>query len=290
MMLKILFNFFAMLPNTASQYLGIVVGKLLHHSNHREKRVAEKNIALCFPDLSDIEQQLLLKKTLIENAKTLLEIPRIFNKGGDYAIRLVTAIEGIDDFHRALFKEKGVIILAPHLGNWELVVHYLNQFSPITAMFAPPKQDFLNDIMRNARESSGAKLVPADTSGVRAQLKQLKKGGVVGILPDQQPKHGHASVFAPFMGYSASTMLLVNSLAKRTDATIVYAFAERRGIGKGYKVHIFPAPEGLADENELLAATKLNEGVEHCVRIAPAQYQWTYKRFKQQPDGHSPYD
>lgn len=291
MILKFLFVVFASLPNVLSQCLGVVVGYLLSHSNNREKRVATKNIALCFPELSDKEQQQLVRDTLIENAKTLLEIPRIFNKGGQYAIRLVTSVEGLDDYQKAIARGKGVILLAPHLGNWELIVHYLNQFSPMTAMFAPPKQVFLNEIMRQARESSGATLVPADMSGVRAQLKHLKQGGVVGILPDQQPKHGHAAIFAPFMGQEASTMLLINSLAKRTGASIIYAFAERQGIGKGYTVRVLLAPDGLADNDELVAATQLNQGVENCLRLAPAQYQWTYKRFKHQPEGkNSPYD
>lgn len=290
-MLKYLFTFFACLPNTLSQRLGLLVGRLLYYSNNREKQVATKNIALCFPELSVKEQQRLVKKTLIENAKTLLEIPRIFNKGGQYAIGLVTSIEGLEDYQQSIARGKGVILLAPHLGNWELIVHYLNQFSPMTAMFAPPKQAFLNDIMRQARESSGATLVPADTTGVRALLKHLKQGGVIGILPDQQPKHGHAAIYAPFMGQEASTMLLINNLAKRTDASIVYAFAERQGIGQGYKVRVLLAPEGLADNDELVAATQLNQGVENCLRLAPAQYQWTYKRFKHQPEGkNSPYD
>ncbi len=289
--LKQLFFLFAKLPNSVAQRLGVVVGYLLFLINNREKRVAAINISLCFPELSEDEQKKLLKNTLIENAKTLLEAPRIFHKGGDYAISLVTEVEGLGVFQKALSKNKGVIVLAPHLGNWELVVHYLSQYSPMTAMFAPPKQAFLNDIMRHARQSSGATLVPADASGVRAQLKHLKKGGLIGILPDQQPKAGHAGVFVPFMGNQAYTMLLVNNLAKRTGAVPLMVFAKRLGIGEGYKLCIQTAPKAIADSDEEIAATAMNKAVADCVRLAPAQYQWTYKRFKVQPEGEvSPYD
>lgn len=289
-MLKLIFTLVAALPNRLAQGLGSLIGRLLYYFSRREKGVASVNIALCFPELSVEQQQQLVKKTLIENSKTLLEIPRIFKRGGDYALSLVTSTTGIERYHQAVMDGKGIILIAPHLGNWELVVHYLNQFSPMTAMFAPPKQAFLNDIMRAGRQSSGATLVPADSSGVRAQLKHLKQGGVVGILPDQNPKHGHAGVFAPFMGNDAYTMLLINSLAQRTQATILMSFAERLADGSGYRLHILPAPEGIGDKDTLIAATALNQGVEQCLRLAPAQYQWTYKRFKHQPDGQaSPY-
>ncbi len=289
--LKLSFSLFAWLPNRLAQRLGVMVGYLLFLVSNDEKRVAKINLSLCFSELSEDERHHLLKATLIENSKTLLEAPRIFQKGSHYAISLVKEVEGLNFFHEALATNKGVIILAPHLGNWELVVHYLSQFSPMTAMFAPPKQAFLNEIMRRARQSGGATLVPADASGVRAQLKHLKKGGLIGILPDQQPKAGHAGIFAPFMGQSAYTMLLVNNLAKRTGAIPLMVFAERLGIGRGYKLHIREAPKAIADSDEVVATTALNEAIEDCVRLAPEQYQWTYKRFKVYPEGgHSPYN
>lgn len=290
-MLKFLFTTISWLPNQWVQRLGVMIGWVLNHVENREKHTAEINISMCFSELSPQKQQRLVKQTLIENAKTLLEMPRIFKKGGDYAIRLVTEVNGIEHYQRGIDAGRGVILLAPHLGNWELTVHYLNQFSPITAMFAPPKQAFLNDIMRQGRQSSGATLVPADGRGVRAQLKQLKQGGVIGILPDQNPKSGHAGVFAPFMGQDAYTMLLVNSLVKRTGALILLTFAERLPIGEGYRLHVIPAPDGMDDNDEIAAATVLNQAIANCVSIAPAQYQWTYKRFNIQADGRrSPYN
>lgn len=268
--------------------LGSLAGRLLFYIDNREKRVATVNIDLCFAHLNHEEKQQLLKRTLIENAKTLLEAPRIYHKGGQYAIHLVSDVVGIEHYHHALVQGKGVVLLAPHLGNWEVVVHYLNQFAPITAMYAPPKQAFLNEVMKKGRQSSGATLVPADAAGVRAQLKQLKQGGVIGVLPDQKPKAGHAGIFAPFMGVPAYTMLLINNLVKRTDATVLMTFAKRLPNGKGYAVHVLPAPSGMGDADQTVAATALNQGVADCVALAPAQYQWTYKRFSLQPNGETP--
>ncbi len=157
-------------------------------------------------------------------------------------------------------------------------------------MFAPPKQFFLQDIMRKGRQSSGATLVPANGRGVRAQLKHLKKGGVIGILPDQKPAPGTASVFAPFMGQPAATMLLAHNLSRRTQAVVLMTFAQRLANGT-FILHVFPAPPEMSDSDTVTAATALNKGIEQCIQLAPAQYQWTYKRFALQPDGEqSPYD
>ncbi len=289
-LLKTLFRLISKLSNRWAQRLGGWVGTLMYFLTNREKRVATINIALCFPELSPREQRGLLKQTLQENAKTLFELPRIFQQGGNFALDLVKEVEGLSHYQQAIAQNKGVIIIAPHLGNWELVVHYLNQFAPMTAMYDPPNQPFLDDIMRQGRESSGATLVPANGRGVRAQLKHLKAGGVVGILPDQVPGHDNAGVYAPFMGHTAFTMTLVNNLAKRSGAVVLMSFAERLENARGYRVHIIPASSHIADADSALAAKALNSSIEKCVRLAPAQYQWTYKRFKHQPQGvASPY-
>ncbi len=258
--------------------------------DNKERWVARINIGLCFPALSADEQSRLVKQTLQENAKTLLELPRIFLQGGDFCRSLVADTTGIEHYQKALASGDGVILLAPHLGNWELIEHYLNQFAPMTIMYEPPKQAFLDDIMRRGRESSGATLVPTNGQGVRALLKTLRRGGVVGILPDQVPSGDNSGVYAPFMGHLAFTMTLVNNLAKRSDATVLMTFVERLPQYKGYRLHILPVPEGIDDADAVAAATALNAGVEQCVQLVPAQYQWTYKRFKHQPAGEaSPY-
>ncbi|MEJ2403184.1 MAG: hypothetical protein P8171_02670 [Candidatus Thiodiazotropha sp.] len=110
------------------------------------------------------------------------------------------------------------------------------------------------------------------------------------MLPDQQPRSDKGAVFAPFFHWPALTMLLVNRLARKTGARVVLACAERLDRGRGYKVHYLPAPEGVADEDPVKAATALNQGVEQLIRLFPSQYQWSYKRFSKQPDGRgSPY-
>jgi KDO2-lipid IV(A) lauroyltransferase len=126
--------------------------------------------------------------------------------------------------------------------------------------------------------------VPTDQHGIRRLLQALRKGGYLGILPDQAPKANKGSVFAPFFGVPAFTMLLVNKLARKTGARVVFLFAERLPKGGGYALHCLPAPRGIDSEDEVEAASALNLGVEECVRICPEQYVWAYKRFRSRPN------
>ena len=119
-------------------------------------------------------------------------------------------------------------------------------------------------------------------AGVRALFKRLSAGGVIGILPDQQPKAGEGQ-FAPFFGTPALTMVLLSRLAQRTGAAVLFAFAERLPKGAGFRIRILPAPQDIADDDLPTAVATLNRGVEDCVRIAPEQYQWAYKRYSIRP-------
>ena len=117
---------------------------------------------------------------------------------------------------------------------------------------------------------------------MRKLYKRLHAGGVVGILPDQQPGQGEGR-FAPFFDTPALTMVLLPRLAQRTGAQVLFAFAERLPRGAGYRIHFLPAPEEIAAEDLPTAVAALNRGVENCVRIAPEQYQWSYKRYSIRP-------
>lgn len=281
-MLKALFYALSYLPPSISARLARGIGKLLYRYPNRERHVAAVNLQLCFPGLSKSQQQTYLQETLIENAKTLLEMPYFFRRGGYFMRAQVTQTEGIAHYEAAIASQKGVILLAPHLGNWEVTVHYLNQFAPITALYDPPKQAFLADIILNSRQSTGATLCPADKQGIRRQLNALKNGGVIGILPDQVPNSG--GVYAPFMGHEALTMTLVQQLAKRSGAVVLMTFAKRLPDGH-FALYVLPAEAAITADDASHAAAAMNKSIEACIAHAPCQYQWTYKRFKKLKDG-----
>ena len=80
-------------------------------------------------------------------------------------------------------------------------------------------------------------------------------------------------------------MTLLSRLAERTGATLLLAWCERIDDGPGFALHIEPAPAAMAAADAQVAVTALNADVERIARRDPAQYQWTYKRFKARPPG-----
>ena len=124
--------------------------------------------------------------------------------------------------------------------------------------------------------------VRADGRGVRELFRILKAGGVVGILPDQQPKAGDG-VLAPFFGLPTYTMTLLGRLAERSGAAVLFAWCERIDDALGFALHIEPAPAGIGAADAALSTAALNATVEAIARRDLAQYQWTYKRFRLKP-------
>jgi KDO2-lipid IV(A) lauroyltransferase len=121
---------------------------------------------------------------------------------------------------------------------------------------------------------------------VRQLFKLLQGGGVVGILPDQQPKAGDGT-FAPFFGKQALTMTLLPRLAVRTGAVVLFAYCERIASqgAPAFALRVEAAPVEIAATDPAVGAAALNTAVERIARRDPAQYQWTYKRYTLRPPG-----
>jgi KDO2-lipid IV(A) lauroyltransferase len=219
---------------------------------------------------------------------TVMEMALIWFAPNKRVLSLIKQISGAELLERE--QGQGVIILAPHLGCWEIIGLELPTHERVTSLYRPPRNRAYETVIKQARERTGAVLVPTDASGVKRIYQTLRAGGVTCILPDQQPKSDTGAVFAPFFGVPALTMSLINRLARKTDAKVIFAYAERLSAGGGYHIHYVPADKRIRDKDPEVAATALNQAVESIIRELPSQYQWSYKRFQIQPDGaESPY-
>ena len=265
--------------------IGAGLGWLLWIAPNPLRRKAKQTLSFVITEFDAETRQRLLQAGLKETGKAALELCRIWNGDARGALDLVREVRGLELFEQALAAGRGVIIAAPHLGCWELLNFWLCNRTRIAIAYRPPRQAAIEPLLIRARGALAAEQVRADgASGVRALFKRLNAGGVVGILPDQQPKAGEGE-FAPFFGTPALTMVLLSRLAQRTGATVLFAFAERLAASEGFRVHFLNAPEGIADPDLPSAVAALNRGIENCVRLAPEQYQWAYKRYSIRPPG-----
>jgi KDO2-lipid IV(A) lauroyltransferase len=259
---------------------------MVKHSRWRITQVTAIHIRLCYPDLSESAQAELIENSLIETCKAFCELGPLWLWSVNDTLSLIKRVEGEIYLQSAMQQGKGVILLTPHLGAWELAGLYASVHYPLTALYRPTKLKDLNTFIRQARERGGGRYVPTETSGVKALYQALRHHQMIGILPDQVPNE--AGVFVPFFSVPAYTMTLVSRFSQRTGAPVIFTYAQRLPHGQGFHLHFIPAPPMTQSDDLIIAVTALNQGVEKCIQSCPSQYQWSYKRFKRRPPEFPP--
>jgi KDO2-lipid IV(A) lauroyltransferase len=280
------------LPWSWLMRLGDGVALLWRQLDARESRVARRNLEMAYPNLLPGEREQWHRSILRTTARQALETLRLWTRPHADNLRLIREQHGVALFDAAIASGKGVIVAAPHHGNWELLNQWLADRTPLAILYRPPESAVGEAFLKQVRAAKGGQAdrvtqIRAEGPGIRQLFRRLGEGGVVGILPDQQPKAGDGE-FAPFFGVQAFSMTLIGRLAARTGATVLFAWCERVDShagreGPGFALHVEAAPAAVADADPKTAVAALNATVEHIARRDPAQYQWTYKRYTLRP-------
>ena len=266
----------ALLPLSWLRGFGSLVGFIISILPTRETRVTQQNISLCLPELDQLQAAALARTSLQHLLMSVFELPKIWNLPYPKLARLIVGVTGEETYKNALALGKGVIIAVPHLGAWELLNLYLASHSELAVLYRAPRKPWVESLLNAARGRTRALPVRAEPAAVRGLLKRLQSGGVLGILPDQQPKQGEGE-FAPMFGIDALTMTLLPKLAVRTGATVLFACAVR--VPNGFRIELRTALP------EVIDVATLNLNVENLVQPWLAQYQWSYKRYSMRPQG-----
>lgn len=280
--LTAVFHLIGIMPMGLVRGLGSLVGHSMWWLNGREAKVTLRNIELCFPAMGENERQQLAHRSLVQTGQTGLELIKVWMQPNHRTAPGIKSIHNEALYQDKLSSEKGVLLLVPHLGNWEVVGLWCAAHREMTALYQPPKQELLEPILKRARERMGNRLHPTDTRGVRAILKALKSKGMTAILPDQEPDP-EGGVFAPFYGVEALTMTLIHGLVSRTGCEVLMAYGRR--VPGGWEIVFKEADGGIASADMEQSVAALNKSVERCIDDCPEQYQWEYKRFKKRPKG-----
>ncbi len=256
--------------------------------NARESRVARRNLELAMPQLDAAERKALHRAILRTTARQALETLRLWTRPAGRNLADIVEYHGVELFDAALADGRGLIVAAPHMGNWELLNQWLAMKTPLAILYRAPESATGEAFLRRVRANAGGQVeqVRAEASGVRTLLKRLQKGGVIGILPDQQPKVGDGE-FAPFFDVQALTMTLLGRLAARSGARVLVAWCERLPgeASPRFALHFQQVPAELASNDPRESVAALNAMVEAIARRDMAQYQWTYKRYTLRPPG-----
>lgn len=280
-LVPLIFKTLGLLSLATLRRIGWLLGNMAWLAKGRNYRMTEKNLRGSFPELSDSEIKSLARQSLIETCRTATEAGAIWGNSWAWLSAQIVEVEGEDILREELAKGKGLLVLAPHLGNWEVVAPYLASIAPLTAMYQPFPIPALDKLILQGRSKNNISMAPTNRKGVSMLLKALQGGTIVGVLPDQVPERGAGGEAIEFFGRPAMTMSLVSSLISRTQCRSVAVFAKR--VKGGFKLITLAADPKIYSDDPLESMRGMNASVEACVRLAPAQYQWEYNRFRWVP-------
>lgn len=279
---------FGQFPLFLSRLLGRWLGWLLLVVPNRSRSVTRTNIAACFPELSPDEQDSLVRRSLQHTGMLTLEMAAIWCRCDRWLEQHIVRVNHRHLLDDALAGKQGVILLLPHIGNWEVFSRYIPLQGKMMALYEPPKLKEMDRVIKTCREKTGAQLVPTNNKGVAQLLKHLKQGGITCILPDQvPPRRCRGSVIAPFFGHPAQTMTLASQLATRTRCRVIGGTAKR--VSEGFVIDFYDIDKNIYDTDAAISARAINQFVESCIAKMPEQYQWEYKRFKRSDPEHDFY-
>jgi Kdo2-lipid IVA lauroyltransferase/acyltransferase len=261
----------AHLPLPLLHALGPLLGWAVYLASPRYRKHLRENLRG-----AGLDSTRLRRACIAEGGKAVLELPAIWLRPHDSAAGLVVEERGWEHVEQGLEHGRGLILLTPHLGSWEVAAQYISRRMPLTVMYRAPKLRALEPHMVAGRSREMLKSVPADIRGVRALLKALKRGEAIGMLPDQVPGVGEGE-WVEFFGRPAYTMVLVSRLAEQTGAPVLLVCAERLPAGAGYRFIVEPMLAPRPPESPVRA---LNRSLEQLIRRRPEQYLWAYNRYK----------
>lgn len=281
-------HLFAWMPLWLAQACGAALGLLASFIPTRERATATTNIDLCFPEKDLAWRRRLRRRHYIETGKAFTETCGLWLQPSGPFLAKVRRVIGGELLEAARASGEGILLMVPHLGNWEMAGKWFSNQYPTVGMYRPGKYPEIDEIMRRGREQLQGTTVPTDASGVRAMVKTLARGGYLFILPDHEPDHTGGE-FAPLFGVPALTGTLTCKLVNgKRPVRALLLYARRLPRAQGWEIVLREADPLIHNEDLAVSLAALNRSVEALIRECPEQYQWTYKRFKRRPPGLPP--
>lgn len=197
-------------------------------------------------------------------------------------------LERVFHFHHeqhlqeALSRKKGVILVVPHLGSWEMLgAAIAHRGYPLHSFFLAQKENDLGSMLDFFRRFSKIALHDRDRGGIGA-LKALRRGEVLGMIADQDG--GNQAVYGDFLGHWVSIPAGPANWSLKTGAALIPLYSLRRGFSPVFDAWFGePLPEpvgGTHEENVVVRTMLIIRWMEDLILRHPHQYLWFYDRFK----------
>ena len=279
-----------LMPRSLSRAFAIGLAQIVCLLHFRLRQVGMRNLAMVFPEKSEVERTRILRGVFTSMGRQLAELCQ-FPKYTPENVDEVVVYDGLENYEQAHARGKGVLFLTAHFGAWELsaFAHSLHGHW-LHIVMRPMDNEFLDRWLQRYRTMHGNKTVAKDDF-VRGLLAAMKAGETVGILMDTNmtPPQG---VFVDFFGIPACTASGLARIALRTDAAVVPGFTIWDPALQKYRLRFDPALALIRTgdlEADIAANTQtFTKVIEDYVRRYPEQWLWVHRRWKTRPEGHPP--
>lgn len=256
---------------------------------HRERMLA--NLRRSFPDLPEHRRELLARESV---EQILMFAVELF-----FTTRLIRIdtwkrhVE-LENFSEAmgllLRRDRGLILLTGHYGNWEILGYLLATLGfPTTSIARPLDNRYVNHWALGIREKQGQRII-AKTGATSEVIDVLDRRGAVGFIADQNA--GSKGIFVDFFGRKASTYKSIGLLAMEYEVPVVIGYARRVGSTFRFRIGaqdiIYPEDWKAQSDPLRYVTQRYTRAIEDMVRADPGQYLWSHRRWKTRPKNEAP--
>jgi Kdo2-lipid IVA lauroyltransferase/acyltransferase len=273
------------LPLSLLASLGRGLGRLMYLVGRQRRRVAQINLALCFPELDEAARDRLVRAHFALLGRSILERGVLWWSSRERLNQLIR-VEGEEKIRDLQAAGHPVILLAPHFLGLDAGGVAVTMRFDIVSIYSEQSNPVFNQLFLNGRQRFGDQLLLSRADGVRATVKAMKSGRPFYYLPDMNPRRRDA-IFVPFFGVSTATITGLPRLAKAARARVVPCVTRMCEGGQGYVVEIgdpwldYPTTDVEHD------TARMNAWIEGVIRTMPEQYYWVHRRFKTRPLGEA---
>ena len=275
-----LMGLLAYLPLPVLRGLGWVLGRILFVLVVPRRKIALRNLALCFPQASPAQHRAWAREAFVVFCQTFLDRSWLWSAPREVVLRRVKLQGAVHE----LEGDMPTIIFAPHFygmdaGGLALPLHTTRAF---TSIFSTHPNPALDAWFMRGRQRFGDVRMLNRADGVKPIISSLRKGGLLYLLPDMD-FGPNESIFVPFYGMQAATVPSLSRFARLGRAKVVGMVT--RLTPEGYVAEITPAWEHFPTDDVAFDTARMNRELERYINPIPGQYYWVHKRFKTRPPG-----
>ncbi|AIS16780.1 lipid A biosynthesis lauroyl acyltransferase [Pseudomonas rhizosphaerae] len=271
------------LPYGALLQLGRWLGLGMYRVASERRRVAARNLELCFPQMPPVERKRLLKENFASTGIAFFEMAMSW-WWPQARLAKLAHIEGLEHLQAAQRDGEGAILMALHFTTLEIGAALLGQRHTIDGMYREHRNALFDFVQRQGRERHNPDSLAVEREDVRGMIKLLRKGRAIWYAPDQD-YGAKQSIFVPLFGIEAATVTATTHFARLGKARVIPFTQRRLEDGSGYRLVLHPPLPGFPGESEAADALRINQWVEQAVTECPEQYLWAHRRFKSRPAG-----